>query len=79
MQNNDQSPSIRNIILIFCLLLILFLAAFTFLLGERVVYYNCRDIEFLPDVPSAVRHECNEMIKEQYEKQNNNLKPLISV
>lgn len=71
MQNNDQRTSIKNSILIFCIVLLLFLLAFTFLDNERVVYYNCRDIDYLPDVPPAVRHECRELLKQQYQKQKN--------
>jgi len=71
MQNNDQRPSVNNIILIFLLVLLLFLYAFTFLINERVVYYNCRDIDYLPDVPAAVVHECRDLLKQQYQKQKN--------
>lgn len=31
-------------------------------------YYNCRDIDFLPDVPPQVRTECRKMIKEQMDQ-----------
>lgn len=72
MQNNDQRPSINNIILIFCLILLLFLIAFNFITTDRVVYYNCRDIDYLPDVPPAVRQECYELIREQFLKQKSN-------
>jgi hypothetical protein len=71
MQNNDQRPSINNIILIFCLILLLFLIGFNFITTDRVVYYNCRDIDYLPDVPIAVRQECYDLIKEQFLKQKN--------
>lgn len=71
MQNNDQSSSIKTIIIIFCLILIGFLMAFSYLSTGRVVYYNCRDIDYLPDVPPAVRQECFDLLKEQYQKQKN--------
>ena len=31
-------------------------------------YYNCRDIDFLPDVPPQVRTECRKMLKEQMDQ-----------
>jgi hypothetical protein len=31
-------------------------------------YYNCRDIDFLPDVPPQVRTECRKIIKEQMDQ-----------
>lgn len=69
MQDNDQRKYLKNIILVFCIILLVFLLAFSFITNDRVIYYNCRDIDYLPDVPPVVRQECYDLIREQYLKQ----------
>ena len=54
-----------------------FIAVFLIVIGNWEFpsgrYYNCRDLDFHPDIPPQVRVECRKMIKEQlYEERNRN-------
>lgn len=59
----------KNILLVIAL----FLSAFLIFVGTWVEqpgkYYNCRDIDFLPDVPPQVRTECRRIIKERLDNE----------
>ena len=34
-------------------------------------WINCRDVDFLPDVPPEVRAECRKIIKDRLDQQHN--------
>jgi hypothetical protein len=61
----------KNILLVIAL----FLSAFLIFIGTWVEqpgkYYDCRNIDFLPDVPPQVRTECRKMIKERLDDERN--------
>jgi hypothetical protein len=58
----------KNILIVIAV----FLVVFVLVVGNWNMpsgrYYNCRDIDFLPDVPPQVRTECRKMIKEQMDQ-----------
>jgi hypothetical protein len=54
----------KNILIVIVAFIAVFLIAINNWGEPSGRYYNCRDIDFLPDVPPQVRVECRKMIKE---------------
>jgi hypothetical protein len=50
-----------------------FIAVFLIVIGNWEFpsgrYYNCRDLDFHPDVPPQVKTECRKLIREQLEEE----------
>jgi hypothetical protein len=61
----------KNILLVIVLFLVVFLIAVSNWGSPSGRYYDCRNIEFLPDVPPQVRTECRKMIKERLDDERN--------
>lgn len=59
----------KNVMLVISLFLLLFIIIVTVYDGPEGKWYNCRDVDFLPDVPPQVRQECRKIIKERLEEQ----------
>lgn len=59
----------KNIILVITIFLTFFLLVLSNIEMPSGKYYNCRDIDFLPDVPPKVREECRKVIRERLEEQ----------
>jgi hypothetical protein len=59
----------KNILIVIVAFIVLFLIAITNWGEPSGKYYNCRDIDFLPDVPPQVRVECRKMIKEKLDEE----------
>ena len=61
----------KNFILVISLFLLVFVIMINVFEPPTGRYYNCRDIDFLPDVPPKVREECRRIIKERLDEQRN--------
>ena len=59
----------KNILIIIVAFIAVFLIAINNWGEPSGRYYNCRDIDFLPDVPPQVRVECRKMIKEKLDEE----------
>ena len=59
----------KNILIIIVAFIAVFLIAINNWGEPPGRYYNCRDIDFLPDVPPQVRVECRKMIKEKLDEE----------
>ena len=69
MPTIGQRLRMKNILIIIVAFIAVFLIAINNWGEPSGKYYNCRDIDFLPDVPPQVRVECRKMIKERLEQQ----------
>jgi hypothetical protein len=68
----------KNILIVLGIFFLVFLIVLGRYNQPEGRYYNCRDIDFLPDVPPQIREECRKIIKERLEEkkqqeQNNKL------
>jgi hypothetical protein len=61
----------KNILLVIVLFLVVFLIAVSNWGSPSGRYYDCRNIDFLPDIPPQVRTECRKMIKERLDDERN--------
>ena len=59
----------KNILIVIIAFLALFIIAITNWGSPSGRYYNCRDIDFLPDIPPQVRVECRKLIKEKLDEE----------
>ena len=59
----------KNILLVIVAFIAVFLIAINNWGGPPGRYYNCRDLDFHPDVPPEVRVECRKMIKEKLDEE----------
>ena len=69
MSTVGQRLYMKNILIVIVAFIAVFLIVIGNWEGTPGRYYNCRDIDFLPDVPPQVRTECRKMIKERLEQQ----------
>ena len=69
MPTISQRLRMKNILIVIVAFIALFLIAITNWGEPSGRYYNCRDIDFLPDVPPQVRVECRKMIKEKLDEE----------
>ena len=69
MPTISQRLYMKNILIVIAA----FIAVFFIIIGNWEApsgrYYNCRDIDFLPDIPPQVRVECRKMIKEKLDEE----------
>lgn len=61
----------KNIILVIGLFMLVFIIVINIFDAPTGRYYNCRDLDFHPDVPPKVREECRKIIKERLDEQRN--------
>ena len=59
----------KNILIVIVAFIAVFLIAINNWGGPPGRYYNCRDLDFHPDVPPEVRVECRKMIKEKLDEE----------
>lgn len=58
--------NISIVIAVFIAVFLIFIANWEAPSGR---YYNCRDLDFHPDIPPQVRVECRKMIKEKLDEE----------
>ena len=61
----------KNISIVIVVLLTMFLVATIYWDRPSRKWINCRDVDFLPDVPPEVRAECRKIIKDRLDQQRN--------
>ncbi len=59
----------KNVIFVIGIFLFLFILIINIYSEPSGKWYNCRDVDFLPDVPPQVRQECRKIIRERMEEQ----------
>lgn len=59
----------KNILIVILSFIAVFLIVASILEGPTSKYYNCRDVEFLPDVPPQVKIECRKLIREKLDEE----------
>jgi len=69
MPTVGQRLYMKNILLVIVAFIAIFLIAINNWEGPNGRYYNCRDLDFHPDVPPEVRVECRKMIKEKLDEE----------
>jgi hypothetical protein len=69
MPTVGQRLRMKNISIVIVAFIAVFLIVITNWEGPSGRYYNCRDLDFHPDVPPQVRAECRKMIKDQLDQQ----------
>ena len=69
MSTVGQRLHMKNILIVIAA----FIAVFLIVIGNWEFpsgrYYNCRDLDFHPDIPPQVRVECRKMIKEKLDEE----------
>lgn len=58
----------KNILIVLGIFFLVFLIVLGRYSQPEGRYYNCRDIDFLPDVSPQLREECRKIIKERLEE-----------
>ncbi len=61
----------KNISIVIVMLLAMFLIVTIYWDRPSGKWINCRDVDFLPDVPPEVRAECRKIIKDRLDQQRN--------
>ena len=61
----------KNISIVIVMLLAMFLVVTIYWDRPSGKWINCRDVDFLPDVPPEVRAECRKIIKDRLDQQRN--------
>jgi hypothetical protein len=65
----SQRLRVKNILIV----IVTFIAVFLIVIGNWEFpsgrYYNCRDVDFHPDVPPQVKIECRKLIKEKLDEE----------
>jgi len=59
----------RNILIVIVAFIAVFLIAINNWGDPPGRYYNCRDLDFHPDIPPQVRVECRKLIKEKMDEE----------
>jgi hypothetical protein len=59
----------KNILIVIVAFIAVFLIVINSWEGPPGRYYNCRDIDFHPDVPPQVKIECRKIIKDRLDQQ----------
>ena len=59
----------KNILIVIAAFIAIFLIVIANWEAPAGRYYNCRDIDFHPDIPPQVRVECRKMIKEKLDEE----------
>ena len=61
----------KDISIVIGMLLAMFLVVTIYWDRPSDKWINCRDVDFLPDVPPEVRAECRKIIKDRLDQQRN--------
>ena len=61
----------KDISIMIVMLLAMFLIVTIYWDRPSGKWINCRDVDFLPDVPPEVRAECRKIIKDRLDQQRN--------
>ena len=61
----------KDISIMIVMLLAMFLVVTIYWDTPSAKWINCRDVDFLPDVPPEVRAECRKIIKDRLDQQRN--------
>ena len=69
MPTISQRLHMKNILIVIVAFIAVFLIAINNWGGPPGRYYNCRDLDFHPDIPPQVRVECRKMIKERLDEE----------
>lgn len=59
----------RNMVVVIAIFLAFFIIAISNFGTPSGKWYNCRDVDFLPDIPPRVKEECRRIIKERLDEQ----------
>ena len=59
----------KNILIVILSFIAVFLIVASIWEGPTSKYYNCRDVEFQPDVPPQVKIECRKLIRERLDEE----------
>jgi hypothetical protein len=65
----SQRLYMKNILIVIAAFIAVFLIAINNWGEPPGRYYNCRDLDFHPDIPPQVRVECRKMIKEKLDEE----------
>ena len=71
MSTISQRLYMKDISIAIVVLLTMLLVATIFWDRPSGKWINCRDVDFLPDVPPEVRAECRKIIKDRLDQQRN--------
>ena len=71
MSTISQRLHMKDISIVIVVLLTMFLVTTIFWDRPSGKWINCRDVDFLPDVPPEVRAECRKIIKDRLDQQRN--------
>ena len=71
MPTASQRLYMKNILIVIVAFIAVFLILINTWPGPTGKYYDCRSVDFLPDVPPQVRTECRKMIKERMDEERN--------
>ena len=69
MPTISQRLRMKNILIVIAAFIAVFLIVIANWEAPSGRSYNCRDIDFHPDVPPQVRVECRKMIKEKLDEE----------
>ena len=69
MPTVSQRLRMKNILIVIVAFIAVFLVAINNWGEPSGRYYNCRDLDFHPDIPPQVRVECRKMIKERLDEE----------
>lgn len=69
MSTIGQRLHMKNILIVILSFIAVFLIVVSIWEGPTSKYYNCRDVEFNPDVPPQVKIECRKLIREKLEEE----------
>ncbi len=77
MQDNDQRPTIKDVIII--ILGVALMVCFLITVKSEGRYYDCGMAEWHPDIPNKVKEECRRLHYEEWKRQQEESKKSISV
>ena len=69
MPTTGQRLRMKNILIVIAAFIAVFLIAINNWGEPPGRYYNCRDLDFHPDIPPQVRVECRKLIKEKMDEE----------
>ena len=69
MSTIGQRFDMKNILIVILSFIAVFLIVASIWEGPTSKYYNCRDVEFHPDVPPQVKIECRKLIREKLDEE----------
>ena len=69
MSTIGQRLHMKNILIVILSFIAVFLIVASIWEDPTSKYYNCRDVEFHPDVPPQVKIECRKLIREKLDEE----------